>query len=108
MKEGLLIAQQRLFTARSVSGTDRRRAELPRALQRRNPLLDVTIADVVVGTIDADIAREEDPLLRKPCDCVSVSVRDSEVNQLNAMLSVVEDELLWKELLYRIVFQMDL
>ena len=73
---------------------DNLRAQLLRSVQRLDPLLDVSIANIVVRSVDAQITGVKDLLLRKPGNGISVRVRDAEVDQFDPVFPIVEVQFL--------------
>src|SRR6266542_1124777 len=92
LEESLLILEDRGGAERAVARTHRLRPQLARAVQGVDPVADLPIPNVVVGTVHAGVSREQDLLLRQPGEAVAVGVGGAEVAQLHPVDSVVEDQ----------------
>ena len=80
-----------------MSGANGFRAELLRRFQRLDPFAGVAVGEVVVRTVHASVAREQNSFPGQPGESVAMRVRDAQVAQLDAMTAVVENHFLRKQ-----------
>src|SRR5262245_53026477 len=87
-----------------MAGTNFGCTELLRQFKRLDPLLGVAIANVVVGTVHASVASEEDFLFRQPCEAIAMCMSYTKMKQFNTMPSIVETHVLVIEQRRRVQF----
>ena len=90
LKERDLVFEDFWSASWAVAWADGFGVQLLSGLECFDPLLNIAVARVVVSAVHAGISGEEDALVREPCEPVSMGVRDSEVEEFNADVSVIE------------------
>ena len=76
-----------------MAGAERLHAEILHRAKDSDPAFGVGVAGVVEGPVHAGVAGEQDPVLRQPGDGIAGGVGVAEEEELDALVAVVEDEL---------------
>ena len=89
----LLVGEDLRAPHLAVAGAERLHAEILHRAEDGDPAFGVGVAGVVEGTVHAGVAGEQDPVLRQPGNGIAGGVGVAEEEKLDALVAVVEDEL---------------